>query len=316
MQRNPVMRRATSRAMIRTAIVASLAAGAVVAMQGRPVLADPAPPIALLSYCVGSSSVASGEANQGCGWVNGTDRQRAADRTFEPTTRVYLSLAQAFLDAGDAGSAIAQYRSALTGDPANPALYALLGKAQDRLGLHQDAQQSYMAGLDRAPNDEELFDLLDRSLMASEMALAMPIATQAPPEAMLASASCPVPFSHVPSHAWAGSWEVGDSREHATLCRSDLTVDDLLDVVNPLHHIPVIATLYRQASGDDIDGAARILGGALFGGPVGMFSSALEHFFEESTGSDFGETALVLFNDPFEQSDTEMAQLPEWRQRR
>jgi len=69
---------------------------------------------------------------------------------------------------------------------------------------------------------------------------------------------------------------------------------DLLDLVNPLQHIPVLSTLYRAVTGDSIGGAARIAGGALFGGPVGMISALGGAGLEQRTGRDFGDTLLAL----------------------
>lgn len=53
-----------------------------------------------------------------------------------------------------------------------------------------------------------------------------------------------------------------------------LTFGDLIDVVNPLQHIPLLSNIYRKLTGDSIDPAIRIAGGALFGGPVGAVLSA------------------------------------------
>lgn len=50
---------------------------------------------------------------------------------------------------------------------------------------------------------------------------------------------------------------------------------DVLAALNPLHHLPVIGTIYREASGESIPPALRVLGGALLGGPLGMLSSAV-----------------------------------------
>ncbi len=44
---------------------------------------------------------------------------------------------------------------------------------------------------------------------------------------------------------------------------------DILDLVNPLQHIPVIGNLYRKLTGDTLAPAIRVAGGALFGGPLG-----------------------------------------------
>ena len=53
-----------------------------------------------------------------------------------------------------------------------------------------------------------------------------------------------------------------------------LTFGDVLDVLNPLHHIPLLGNVYRKISGDTIAPAARIGGGALFGGPLGAAVAA------------------------------------------
>ncbi|MEC7538792.1 MAG: hypothetical protein VYB59_16055, partial [Pseudomonadota bacterium] len=45
---------------------------------------------------------------------------------------------------------------------------------------------------------------------------------------------------------------------------------DLIDMINPLQHIPVVSSIYRAITGDEISPAARLAGGALFGGPIGF----------------------------------------------
>lgn len=60
-----------------------------------------------------------------------------------------------------------------------------------------------------------------------------------------------------------------------------LSFSDLLDLVNPLHHIPVLGTAYRKLTHDTLDPAVRVAGGAMFGGPLGAVFAAggmlLEH---------------------------------------
>jgi hypothetical protein len=75
------------------------------------------------------------------------------------------------------------------------------------------------------------------------------------------------------------------------------TFFDILDIINPLQHIPIISTLYRAATGDEIDPVPRIAGGALFGGLIGAVSSLVNVVIEELTGSDLGEHVLALFED-------------------
>lgn len=69
---------------------------------------------------------------------------------------------------------------------------------------------------------------------------------------------------------------------------------DLLDIVNPLQHIPVVSTIYRAITGDKIDPGARIAGGTLFGGPIGMAVSLVSAMVQEDTGKDPGEHALAM----------------------
>lgn len=64
--------------------------------------------------------------------------------------------------------------------------------------------------------------------------------------------------------------------------------DDFLDTINPLQHLPVISTLYRDLTGDQIDPAARIIGGAIFGGPLGAGLALADSVLEEASGATTG----------------------------
>jgi hypothetical protein len=74
-----------------------------------------------------------------------------------------------------------------------------------------------------------------------------------------------------------------------------LSFDDLLDVVNPLQHLPVIGTLYRAVTHDRIRTPEKIAGDTLFGGVWGLVSSLADTAFEKITGHNFGDTVLALF---------------------
>lgn len=69
---------------------------------------------------------------------------------------------------------------------------------------------------------------------------------------------------------------------------------DFLDIVNPLQHIPIVSTIYRAVTGDTIDPGARIAGGTLFGGPIGLAVSLAGAMVEEDTGKDMGQHALAM----------------------
>jgi hypothetical protein len=76
-----------------------------------------------------------------------------------------------------------------------------------------------------------------------------------------------------------------------------LTFDDVLDVVNPLHHIPVVSTLYRYLTDDTIAPGPRLAGGGLFGGLVGFAGAAVNLAIEEGSGKDIGDHVLALLLD-------------------
>jgi hypothetical protein len=71
--------------------------------------------------------------------------------------------------------------------------------------------------------------------------------------------------------------------------------DDLLDIVNPLQHIPIIGTIYRELTGDEIEAPARIAGGALFGGLVGLAGTLGTIAFEGLMGESTDEMITSLF---------------------
>lgn len=73
-----------------------------------------------------------------------------------------------------------------------------------------------------------------------------------------------------------------------------LTFDDLLDVVNPLQHLPIVSTLYRHFTHDEIKPLPKIAGDALYGGWMGLASSVADYTFERITGRSFGDTMLAL----------------------
>ena len=72
---------------------------------------------------------------------------------------------------------------------------------------------------------------------------------------------------------------------------------DVIDVINPLQHIPIISTVYRNITHDEIKAPARILGGGLFGGVIGAVSGLINAISTKITGKDIGEHAFNLFQE-------------------
>ncbi|MBF0355412.1 MAG: hypothetical protein HQL43_09280 [Alphaproteobacteria bacterium] len=69
---------------------------------------------------------------------------------------------------------------------------------------------------------------------------------------------------------------------------------DVLDIINPLQHIPGISTVYRAITGDEIAPLPRVVGGMLFGGPLGLIGSIANEVTRQGTGKDLGEHALAF----------------------
>jgi hypothetical protein len=83
--------------------------------------------------------------------------------------------------------------------------------------------------------------------------------------------------------------EAPPKKEFSLFGEDGFTFADLIDVVNPLQHIPLISTFYREASGDQIAPGPRVLGSTLFFGPIGFAGAMANVMVEESTGKDIGE---------------------------
>lgn len=75
------------------------------------------------------------------------------------------------------------------------------------------------------------------------------------------------------------------------------TFAEFLYIINPLQHIPVVSTLYRAITGDQIRTGPRVAGGMLFGRPVGALVAGITALFEEASGGDIGEYIADLIDD-------------------
>jgi hypothetical protein len=63
-----------------------------------------------------------------------------------------------------------------------------------------------------------------------------------------------------------------------------LRFGDVLAALNPLHHVPLVGAVYRHVTGATLHPAAQVLGGLVFGGPLGLFAAALGATFTQATG--------------------------------
>jgi len=83
--------------------------------------------------------------------------------------------------------------------------------------------------------------------------------------------------------------------------KASFSFEDVLDIFNPLQHIPIVATLYRNMSGDQIGMAPRVIGGALWGRIGGFVSGVINAVVSWFTGKDIGDHVYAaLFGKPVE----------------
>ncbi len=97
------------------------------------------------------------------------------------------------------------------------------------------------------------------------------------------------------------SSQVNQSKEEDFWGSDGFTFGDLVDMFNPMHHMPVISNYYREQSHDDASEGSRIVGGLLFGGLIGgvaglvtsMANSAVRH----ETQHDMSEHLINMAQD-------------------
>jgi hypothetical protein len=72
----------------------------------------------------------------------------------------------------------------------------------------------------------------------------------------------------------------------------DLSFGDVLEMINPLQHIPLVSNLYQNATGTKISPLAHMIGGAILGGPLGFAVAGINAVFEEGTGRSLLENII------------------------
>jgi hypothetical protein len=90
-------------------------------------------------------------------------------------------------------------------------------------------------------------------------------------------------------------WDTSD--RVAEMAPAEISFGELLSALNPLQHIPVIGSLYREMTGEELHPAARVVGGAIIGGPIGLVASAFNAILEQATGRDAVGQVIALFKD-------------------
>ncbi|MEJ1967882.1 MAG: hypothetical protein WDN03_04470 [Rhizomicrobium sp.] len=102
-----------------------------------------------------------------------------------------------------------------------------------------------------------------------------------------------VDFSAHAVNPTAAGQAAGAASAAASPDQGGISFDDIVDIVNPLQHLPVIGTLYRAMTGDTIKTFPKIAGDALYGGVMGLAGSVADTVFEKVTGHNLGDTVLA-----------------------
>jgi hypothetical protein len=103
------------------------------------------------------------------------------------------------------------------------------------------------------------------------------------------------PTGPAPAAAAAPKVDLTDLADPTKVASQSLSFHDVLSAINPLQHIPVVGTIYRAITGDAAPPpAVRVIGGILFGGPVGLITSVANAVLEQSSGKDLGDHALAM----------------------
>jgi len=74
-----------------------------------------------------------------------------------------------------------------------------------------------------------------------------------------------------------------------------ISFSDLLNIINPLQHIPIVSTIYRAITGDRIGIGARLLGGGLFGSPLGLAGAGIMLALEQASGNTIDGRLIAMF---------------------
>lgn len=101
-----------------------------------------------------------------------------------------------------------------------------------------------------------------------------------------------------------------DSKDFHPFGDDGLTIDDVIDVVNPLQHIPLVSTVYRWLTGDTISPAAALAGGALYGGAVGFAASAATIAVDGLAGGSTDQQFMVTLLGPSPFAEEEAGPTP------
>lgn len=101
---------------------------------------------------------------------------------------------------------------------------------------------------------------------------------------LIEQAQRPAPAHHAPAIDGEGSRSRGGFKAFFTRA-----LHELVDIINPLQHLPLVSGLYRALTGDEISPVAKLVGGGVFGGPIGASLALAEVAGDAAVGRDIAE---------------------------
>jgi hypothetical protein len=85
-----------------------------------------------------------------------------------------------------------------------------------------------------------------------------------------------------------------------------IALSDVIDILNPLQHIPFVSSLYRELTGDTISPTCNIIGGTLMGGPIGLIGSVCDTVIAQEQGKGVGDSLVAMLS-PADSTQTQIA---------
>jgi len=104
-------------------------------------------------------------------------------------------------------------------------------------------------------------------------------------------------FSQAPATSAGAAPAAAAAADGKPAEQSESFFHHILDVINPLQHLPVISTIYRAITGEHIGTVEKIAGDTLYGGLWGAVASIADVAFEAVTGKSVEDTALAWLKD-------------------
>jgi len=89
---------------------------------------------------------------------------------------------------------------------------------------------------------------------------------------------------------------------------NEFSFEDILDVLNPLHHIPIVSKVYKEQAEDDISNDAKSVGdmlyGVLTGGIFGGLTALGNALVRQETDKDITDHVIAFVSDEDKSKDS------------